>query len=114
VEIFLFSEFLFKAADKKFDYIFGDLTDTPVSTGPRDADVWQFLKTILEMGVNLVKPNTGKYLTHCTGLNVQSAINDYEKVLKELAGGKCTFTQSTSFVNSFMETWVFYQIVRNE
>jgi hypothetical protein len=99
-----------KASDKKFDFIFGDLTDTPVSTGPRDSDVWQFLKTILEMGVNLLKPNTGKYMTHCTGLNVTDALVIYEKVLSELAGGKCSFTQSTSFVNSFMETWVFYQV----
>jgi hypothetical protein len=41
-----------------------------VSTGPRDSDVWQFLKTILDMAVMLLKPNTGKYMTHCTGLNV--------------------------------------------
>jgi hypothetical protein len=62
----------------------------------------------------LQKPNTGKYLTHCTGMNVVNALDDYEKVLKEIAAGKCSFTQSSSFVNSFMETWVFYQIVRNE
>ena len=36
---------------KKFDYIFGDLTDTPVSTQPRDEDTWIFLSTILELAV---------------------------------------------------------------
>lgn len=103
-----------QASEKKFDYIFGDLTDTPVSTGPRDSDLWQFLKLIMEMAVLLIKPNTGKYMTHCTGINVQSALQDYEKVLGELAGGKCRFNQTTNFVNSFMETWVFYQITRVE
>jgi hypothetical protein len=66
------------------------------------------------MAIKLVKPNTGKYLTHCTGKNVENGLEDYEKVLKQLAEGKCTFTRSENFVNSFMETWIFYQISRNE
>ena len=76
--------------------------------------MWQFLKNILEMGVMLLKPNTGKYMTHCIGANATEALVSYEKVLAELAGGKCSYTQSKSFVSSFMETWVFYQIIRSE
>lgn len=103
-----------KAKQFEFDYIFGDLTDTPVSTGPRDSDLWQFLGTILELGVGLLRPNSGRYLTHCNGINVPHSLTAYEKVLSELAGGKCKFTQTQSYVNSFMETWVFYQIFRRK
>ncbi|TRY68607.1 hypothetical protein TCAL_04573 [Tigriopus californicus] len=99
---------------KKFDFIFGDLTDTPVSTTPRDESVWAFLKMILDMGVNLLKPNTGKYLTHCNGICVPQSLEAYEKVLANLAGGSCTFTKTTRYVNSFYETWTYYQIIRNE
>ena len=103
-----------QATDKKFDYIFGDLTDTPVSTTPRDNSIWEFLKMILEMGVALIKPNTGRYLTHCNGKNVPQSLEAYEKVLKKLAGGKCEFSKSFNFVPSFKETWTYYQIWRKE
>lgn len=102
------------AAGKKFDYIFGDLTDTPVSTSERDDDIWNFLKTIIGMGVQLLEPNKGKYLTHCNGKNVPHSIAAYEKMLGGLADGKCEFTRSECFVASFMETWMYYQITRKE
>ena len=94
--------------------MFGDLTDTPVSTTPRDNDLWDFLKTIISMGVQVLKPETGKYMTHCNGKNVPHSIAAYEEMLKGLADGKCTFTRSECFVPSFMETWMYYQIVRHE
>ncbi len=99
---------------KKFDYIFGDLTDTPVSTKPRDSDVWKFLATILELGMSLLKPNTGRYLTHCNGINVPKSLAAYEAMLSGVAGGKCRFTKTTHYVTSFMETWVYYQIRKVE
>lgn len=41
----------YQASDKQYDYIFGDLTDTPVSTSDRDNGIWDFLKSIIGMGV---------------------------------------------------------------
>ncbi len=64
------------------------------------------------MGVNLLKANTGRYLTHCNGKNVPEASAAYEKMLSALADGKCRFTRSECFVPSFMETWLYYQIWR--
>lgn len=103
-----------QAKGKQFDYIFGDMTDVPVSTTPRDRDLWQFLSTILELATTLLVPETGKYLTHCIGINVPHSISAYEDVLRRIAGGKCTFTKSQAYVTSFVETWVFYQIVKHE
>lgn len=31
-------------------------------------------------------------------------------MLTSMANGKCSFTKTSNFVNSFMETWIFYQI----
>merc|ERR1711935_528228 len=70
-----------QAKGKTFDYIFGDLTDTPISTKPRNQDCWVFLSTILEQGMSVLKPLTGKYLTHCNGVNVPESITACENVL---------------------------------
>lgn len=48
---------------KQFDYVFGDLTDVPISPTPR-GQLWDFLRTILGLGMQCVKPGTGKYMTH--------------------------------------------------
>ena len=99
---------------KKYDYIFGDLTDTPVATTARDNDIWDFLRSIILMGVDCLKPVSGRYLTHCNGKNVPEAHAAYEAMISSLAGGKCEFTRSECFVPSFMETWMYYQIWRTE
>jgi len=90
------------------------LTDTPVSTGDRDAEIWAFLESIISMGVQLLKPNTGKYMTHANGKNAPQAIEAYEKMLSTLANGRCTFERRQRFVSSFMETWMYYRITRHE
>ena len=100
-----------------FDFVFGDLTDTPVNAGlEATTDTWNFLKYILDLVVQLIKPGTGKYLTHCNGKSVPNVISQYEHMLKNLSvqnvpGLKCTFTKSESFVPSFQEVWIFYQIL---
>jgi len=101
-----------QAKGKTFDYIFGDLTDTPITTKPRDEDCWIFLSTILELGMSVLKPLTGKYLTHCNGVNVPTAITAYENVLAKICGGKVFFSKTKSYVKSFFETWIFYQLSR--
>ena len=66
------------------------------------------------MGVSVLKPNTGKYMTHCNGLNAPEAIAAYERMIGTLAGGKCTFERGQKFVPSFYETWIYYRITRHE
>jgi len=95
---------------KKFDYIFGDLTDTPVSTHPRDDDKWIFLSTILELAVSILVPQKGKYFTHCIGINSPVGIQAYEEILSKIGEGKCIFNKFEHYVKSFVETWMFYQI----
>ena len=46
------------------------MTDCPVSTSPRDDSVWDFLRTIITMGTQILAPG-GKYLTHSNGKSVQ-------------------------------------------
>ena len=70
--------------------------------------------------MQLIKPNTGKYLTHYNGKSVSNMISKYEQLLKTLRVESDTsllptFTQSECFVPSFCETWIFYQIsMRNK
>ena len=69
---------------------------------------------VLHHSVTLIKPNTGKYMTHCNGVNVPEAHKAYEEMLLSLAGGKCTFERFQRFVPSFTETWMYYRITRHE
>jgi spermine synthase len=104
--------FLFQCLGKKYDYVFGDLTDTPVSTTSEDKSLWTFLETIISLGTQLLKPS-GKYMTHCNGKSAFGAVEAYESMLSRVNGGKCSFKQSEKFVPSFMEIWLFYQIQNN-
>nr|ACO14894.1 Spermine synthase [Caligus clemensi] len=108
-------EFMKNELDKgtQYDIIFGDLTDCPISTSPSEEGTWNFLKLVLSLAIPLLKPEQGYYLTHCNGINATRALREYEKHLKTMHNGKCTFTSSKEFVSSFMETWVYYQIQRH-
>lgn len=41
---------------KKFDYVFGDLTDIPISDTPT-GEIWDFIRTILESSFKVLKPD---------------------------------------------------------
>lgn len=56
-------------SDTKFDYVFGDLTDIPISDTPT-GEIWNFIRTILEASFKVLKPD-GKFMTH-----VSIIIND--------------------------------------
>ena len=106
-----------KVRGEKFDFIFGDLTDTPVDPGNTETskDIWNFLRYILTLGMQLLVPNTGKYLTHYNGKSVSGMISKYEEMLQELRVESDPtlspkFKQSECYVPSFMETWIFYKI----
>ena len=96
------------------------------------ADVWRFLQRILEMGVMLIHPEHGQYMTHCNGKSVPGVLDKYEEILEHLkisvpcssldsgsdseSGSgpvfnlKCIFKRSESFVSSFSEVWIFYKL----
>jgi 23S rRNA G2069 N7-methylase RlmK/C1962 C5-methylase RlmI len=52
----------FIAEGRKFDYVFGDLTDIPLSATPQ-GEVWDFIRLILNSSITVLKPQ-GKYMTH--------------------------------------------------
>lgn len=92
---------------KKFDYVFGDLTDIPISDTPT-GEIWDFIRIILESSFKILKP-TGKFLTHGNGASCPESLKMYENVLSSLKPA-VKYTKDTAFVPSFMEDWIFYQV----
>lgn len=92
---------------RKFDYVFGDLTDIPISGAPI-GECWDFIRTILEHSFKILKPD-GKYLTHGNGTSCLESLELFEEQLG-LLKPKVKFTTSKAFVPSFMEEWLFYQV----
>lgn len=58
---------VFKREHRKFDYVFGDLTDIPISDDP-SSEPWKFIMQVIEMSFDVLKPG-GKFMTHvsCPG-----------------------------------------------
>ncbi|XP_043269615.1 spermine synthase isoform X1 [Venturia canescens] len=94
---------------RQFDYVFGDLTDIPISTTPH-GDAWDFIRLILNSSVKVLKSN-GKYMTHGNGASCPESLTMYEDVLSQLSV-PVSFTKDRAFVPSFFEDWVFYQVSR--
>ncbi|XP_055689116.1 spermine synthase [Lutzomyia longipalpis] len=92
---------------RKFDYVFGDLTDVPLSPTPT-GELWDFIRTFLEASFKVLRPD-GKFMTHANGSNCPEALRMYENELKKL-DPPVKFTTSKAFVPSFMEEWNFYQV----
>nr|CAG4649158.1 EOG090X02H9 [Scapholeberis mucronata] len=90
----------------KFDYVFSDLTDIPVSTEPQNKE-WQFLLSVMEKSLCLLKPD-GKFLTHGSGVSAVKSLDNFELHLKNMSP-PVQFERFQNFVPSFMENWVFYQ-----
>lgn len=92
---------------RKFDFVFGDLTDIPISDTPT-GEIWDFIRVILESSFKVLKPD-GKFMTHGNGVSCPESLEMYEQQLKTLSP-KVKFTKCSAFVPSFMEEWVFYQV----
>lgn len=92
---------------KTFDYVFGDLTDIPISKTPT-GEIWDFIRSILEASFKVLKKN-GKYMTHGNGVNCPESLKMYEEQLKALSPA-VKYTKDKAFVPSFMEEWIFYQV----
>ena len=110
--------------------IFGDLTDVPVDSDCDDQafkahsvfsphqQAWNFIEKVLGMAFSILKPHTGRYYTHCNGRSVPIILKKYEDMLDNFNvmkkndenHYKVIWTKSETFVPSFMEVWVFYQI----
>ncbi|XP_059475565.1 spermine synthase isoform X2 [Neocloeon triangulifer] len=96
---------------KTFDYVFGDLTDIPLSTTPQ-GEIWDFIRLILNKALKVLKPS-GKFMTHGNGISCPTALAMYEEQLKKLET-PVDFSRDHAFVPSFMEDWVFYQVWRKQ
>lgn len=94
---------------RTFDYVFGDLTDIPISDTPT-GEIWDFIRTILEASFKVLKPD-GKFMTHGNGVSCPESLQMYEDQLAKLTPA-VAYTKCTAFVPSFMEEWVFYQVNR--
>lgn len=92
---------------RQFDYVFGDLTDIPISTTPH-GDAWDFIRLILNSSMKVLKPS-GKYMTHGNGASCPESLKMFEEVLLQLCV-PVTFTKARAFVPSFFEDWIFYQV----
>lgn len=51
---------------RKFDYVFNDLTDIPLSPEHTDVgkDLWGFVRKVLNLSLQVLNPTTGIYLNH--------------------------------------------------
>nr|XP_022899719.1 spermine synthase isoform X1 [Onthophagus taurus] len=92
---------------RKFDYVFGDLTDIPISETPT-GELWNFVLKILQMSFKILKPD-GKFMTHGNGKSSIESLEMYESQLMKL-NPPVIINKTTAFVPSFLEDWVFYQI----
>ncbi|KAH8296597.1 hypothetical protein KR054_008485 [Drosophila jambulina] len=97
----------FIADGRKFDYVFGDLTDIPITDAPV-GETWDFIRTILEHSFKVLKPD-GKFLTHGNGSTCKVQLRLFEEQL-DLLRPKVKYTTTKAFVPSFMEEWLFYQV----
>ncbi|XP_074026814.1 spermine synthase [Leptinotarsa decemlineata] len=91
--------------DRKFDYIFGDLTDVPISK--KHSELWTFINKVLKLSFKILKPD-GKFMTHLIGSSCIESIETFKSLLKQLEP-PVKFTTSEAFVPSFMEKWMFFQ-----
>ncbi|RWS08369.1 spermine synthase-like isoform X1 [Dinothrombium tinctorium] len=99
----------FAAENRKFDVIFNDLTDIPISTtADASKHLWDFVKKILNLSLRCLRDD-GKYLNHATGAGSIKALETFEKLLTELPV-KVKFSRHSAYVPSFLENWVFYEI----
>lgn len=96
---------------REFDYVFADLTDVPISPEPV-GDVWDFLGLVMDLGTKVLKPSTGRYMTHAIGVQCKGALTMFEKKLRAVEVGVHGVTMTSHFVPSFMEKWCFFQATR--
>ncbi|XP_071521618.1 spermine synthase-like [Panulirus ornatus] len=95
---------------QNFDYVFCDLTDVPISSSPR-GELWDFMRKIMNLGTRLLKPVTGKYMTHAIGIQCENALRMFEEQLKSLEI-PVSFSCTSHFIPCFKEKWCFYKVTQ--
>jgi len=93
---------------KKFDVIFGDLTDIPINPTPT-GELWDFVLEIIQLSFSILN-KSGVYMTHANGVTSKDSLKTFETAVLGRLGRPVSFTTLEEFVPSFMEKWVFYQI----
>ncbi|CAL8129585.1 unnamed protein product [Orchesella dallaii] len=92
----------------KFDVIFGDLTDIPISPIPQ-GEIWDFVLEIIKLSFSILKDG-GIYMTHANGVSSKESLKTFETAVLGHLPNPVFFKTLENFVPSFMEKWVFYQI----
>lgn len=105
---------------KRYDVIFNDLTDIPVtkraesltafdSSAIQRDNPWHFIEVIFNLALDCLDERHGLFMNHATGKGNTRSLQAYEEFLKNLRR-PVEFSSRTSYVPSFMEIWVFYTI----
>lgn len=105
-------------SERKFDVIFNDLTDIPISKRPElltcfsptfaNDNPWHFIEVIFSLSLRCLAPD-GLYMNHAIGSGCTTALRAYEDFLDK-SPIKVKYERHSAYVPSFMEDWVFYQI----
>jgi len=104
---------------KKYDVIFNDLTDIPVSKREESLTAfepsvvqkdnqWHFIEAIFNLSLDCLAED-GLYMNHATGKGSINSLKAYEDFLRK-SPTQLEFKSRQSYVPSFMEIWVFYTI----
>lgn len=93
---------------KKFDVVFGDLTDIPISPTPQ-GELWDFILQIIRLSFSILNTD-GLYMTHANGISSPESLKMFETAVLENLPKAVSFAKLENYVPSFMEKWVFYQI----
>lgn len=106
----------------KFDIIFNDLTDVPISkrgealnafdpqSTQRD-NPWHFLESIFNLSIDCLREKVGVYVTHTTGKGNVESVKAFESFLRN-SSKEVEFYWQETFVPSYMEAWRFYTVKR--
>ena len=97
----------FAETGQKFDFIFSDLTDTPLCSDTQNEE-WEFMANVISKSFKVLRPS-GRFLTHGSGVNCAL----FESHLKSLQDPSVQFSRCQAFVPSFLENWSFYQVWRS-
>lgn len=98
---------LYISENRTFDIVFNDLTDIPISTAPQ-GELWDFIDKILRLSLQVMHKDS-KYLNHATGEGAKAGLASYEELLNALPV-KVHYESHKTYVPSFMENWVFYEL----
>lgn len=110
------------ADGKKYDVIFNDLTDIPVtkreesltafdSSAVQKDNPWHFIEVIFNLSLDCLSDH-GFYMNHATGKGSVQSLEAYEKFLSN-SKIRVNYQKRYSYVPSFMEIWTFYTVSKS-